>query len=65
MNTALGINAVKAYRPLLQIESLVLIKNILRDPGNYLSYVRKCVYACVPRRFKCLRNGMGAGTQAG
>ena len=43
MNTALGINGVKTYRPLLHVESLALVKNILKDPGNYLGFVRKCV----------------------
>ncbi|THG97275.1 hypothetical protein EW026_g4689 [Hermanssonia centrifuga] len=41
MNSALGINAVRSYRPLLEIESLSLLKRILADPQDYLGYVRR------------------------
>ena len=74
MNTALGINGVKTYRPLLHVESLALVKNILKDPGNYLGFVRKCVYArskfiCLARTRilnieYCVSFGAPAGTQA-
>ena len=41
MNSALGVNAVKAYRPLLANESLSLMKRILADPQDYLGYIRR------------------------
>ena len=41
MNSALGVNAVKTYRPLLEIESLSLLKRILQDPQNYLKCLRR------------------------
>jgi hypothetical protein len=40
LTRALGANACKAYRPLLVNESLTLIKRMLADPAQYLSYLQ-------------------------
>ena len=43
MNSALSASAVRTYRPLLEIESLSLLKRILADPKDYLGYIRRLV----------------------
>ena len=41
MNYALGSAAVKAYRPVIANESLLLIKRMAADPQDYLGYIRR------------------------
>ena len=41
MTHALGTAAVRTYRPLLEIESLSLVKRILSEPKDYLDFVRR------------------------
>ena len=44
MNSALGASAVHTYRPLLEIESLSLLKRILQDPEQYPRYIRRSAF---------------------
>lgn len=43
MSSALSVAAVRTYRPLLEMESLLLLKRILSDPQDYLGYIRRYV----------------------
>lgn len=41
LTSALGASAVKTFRPLLQIESLSLVKHLLADPQDFAGYIRR------------------------
>lgn len=43
MTQALGAGAIRTYYPLIEAETHALLKRILGDPQDYLSYVRRYV----------------------
>ncbi|KAI0946483.1 hypothetical protein AcW1_009933 [Taiwanofungus camphoratus] len=41
MQQALGVNSIRQYRPLLEIETLALLRRILVDPQDYIGNLRR------------------------
>ncbi|KAF9802749.1 hypothetical protein IEO21_09825 [Rhodonia placenta] len=41
MQQALGVNSIRAYQPLLEVETQDLLKRLLRDPEDYVGNLRR------------------------